>query len=429
MLDLKNFNTALDQMADEKGISKEKIIETIEMALAAAYKKEYGERTQVVRAQFDTATGSAKFWQVKTVVDETMIKSEEEVAEEETAREEAAAAVERGEPYTVQSSGEENEDPPAGGEEIKKVRFNEERHIMIDEAKKNKKDVQTGEEILFPLETQEDYGRIAAQTAKQVILQRIREAERESVYDEYANKEGEVISGIVQRVEGKTVFVDLGRGIGIIPMEEQVRGERYRIGERIKTLLFLVEQNPRGPGLFLSRSHPKLVVKLFEIEVPEIASGVVTINTVAREAGSRTKIAVASNEESIDAVGSCVGQKGVRVTTVIAELGGEKIDIIPWSDDAEKFIGSSLSPAKVLEVNVNQANKSAIATVAEDQLSLAIGKGGQNVRLAAKLTGYKIDIQSKSGETVAEATQDGEVEVSDEITEEKVDKEASEKES
>lgn len=415
MLDLKNLNTALDQLAQDKGISKEKIIETIEMALAAAYKKDYGKKTQVVRSKFDTATGGATFWQVKTVVDESMIKTEEEIAAEEAEREAMGGAYapeyksEREE--AREAAREAREDVAVAGEEgeIKKVRFNPDRHIMIDEAKKIKKGLKPGDELTFPLETKEDYGRIAAQTAKQVILQRIREAERDSIFDEFAGREGEIISGIVQRIEGRFVFLDIGRSVGLLPPDEQVRGERYRVGERIKALLLTVDKNQRGPSIYLSRSHPKFVAKLFEIEVPEIASGVVEIKNIAREAGSRTKIAVSSNEENIDPVGSCVGQKGVRVSTVITELGGEKIDIIPYSDNSEKYISASLSPAKILEVEIDEETKNARVTVAEDQLSLAIGKGGQNVRLAAKLTGYKIDIRSKTGEVVAEANTDGDV--------------------
>jgi len=410
MLDIKNFNAALDQLASEKGISKEKILETIDMALAAAYKRDYGKKTQIVRAKFDIATGKAEFWQVKLVVDESMIKSEEEIAEEEAAKAEGQEIKsERQETREAarEALGVESEIGAEG--EIRKVRFNADRHIMLADAKKTKKDAKAGDELTFPLESKEDYGRIAAQTAKQVILQRVREAERDSVFDEFKEKEGEVISGIVQRVEGRLVFMDLGRTIGVLPPDEQVRGERYRIGERIKVLLLKAEKMPRGPGVYLSRSHPKLVAKLFEIEVPEIASGAVEIKNVAREAGSRTKIAVSSKEEGIDPVGSCVGQRGVRVTTVIAELGGEKIDIIPWSEDNEKFISSAISPAKALEVEIDEDIKHAKVTVAEDQLSLAIGKGGQNVRLAAKLTGYKIDIRSRTGETVAEATSEGEV--------------------
>lgn len=407
MLDIKNFGMALDQLAEEKGISKEKIIETIEMALAAAYKKDYGEKPQVIRAKFDPKSGKADFWQVKTVVDETMIKSEEEVAAEDAAREtgEKDQQAHGGKYQSFQEPTEEELD----GEVIKRVRFNPERHIMLADAKKIKKDIKPGDELTFELETKEDYGRIAAQTAKQVILQRLREAERDSLYEEFASKEGEVISSLIQRVEGRMVFLDLGHGIGVLPYDEQVRGERYRIGERIKVLVLRVDKGTRGPGIYLSRSHPRLVSKLFEIEVPEIASGVVEIKSISREAGSRTKIAVASNQEGVDPVGSCVGQKGTRVTTVISELGGEKIDIIPWSENLQEFIGNSVSPAKALEVEINEEAHSARITVAEDQLSLAIGRGGQNVRLAAKLTGYKIDIQSRTGETVAEATTDGEV--------------------
>ena len=412
MLDLKNLNAALDQLAQDKGISKEKIIETIEMALAAAYKKDYGKKTQIVRSKFDPAGGGTAFWQVKTVVDESMIKSEEEIAAEEVARE-AAGGV-----YVSEYKSEREEAREAAREEmgedltegeVKKVRFNPDRHIMIGEAKSLKKGVKPGEELTFPLETKEDYGRIAAQTAKQVILQRIREAERDSIYDEFSGKEGEIVSGIVQRVEGRLVFLDLVRAVGLLPPDEQVRGERYRIGERIKTLLLTVDKSQRGPNIYLSRSHPKFVAKLFEMEVPEIASGVVEIKNIAREAGSRTKIAVSSHEDNIDPVGSCVGQKGVRVSTVISELGGEKIDIIQFNDNAEKYISSSLSPAKILEVDIDEERKHAKVTVAEDQLSLAIGKGGQNVRLAPKLTGYKIDIRSRGGEVVAEATTEGDV--------------------
>ncbi|OGZ28216.1 MAG: transcription termination factor NusA [Candidatus Niyogibacteria bacterium RIFCSPHIGHO2_01_FULL_45_28] len=280
---------------------------------------------------------------------------------------------------------------------------------MIDEAKKIKKGVGAGEELIFNLESKGDYGRIAAQTAKQVIIQRIREAERESVFDEFKKKEGGIISGIVQRVENRSVFLDLGRITAILPQDEQMRGERYRIGERIKALLYLVEKNPRGTNLYLSRTHPQFLVKLFEMEVPEMASGVVEIKNVAREPGARSKIAVFSSAPGIDPVGSAVGQKGVRVSTVIAELGGEKIDIAEWSDDPEEFVSNSLSPAKILDVEIDKKTKTAMVTVAEDQLSLAIGRGGQNVRLAAKLTGWKIDIRSRKGESIAQATEEGEV--------------------
>ena len=242
MLDLKNLNSALDQLAEDKGIGKEKILETIEMALAAAYKKDYGKKTQIVRAEFDIASGKAKFWQVKLVVDETMIKTEEEIAAEEAAREKITEEL-KSEGREAREAAreaimEETETGPDG--EIKKVRFNPERHVMLDEAKKIKKIVKPGDELTFPLETKDDYGRIAAQTAKQVILQKLREEERDSIYEEYAARQGEIISALVQRVEGRLVFLDLGRSIGILSPEEQVHGERYRQNERIKVLVLNV---------------------------------------------------------------------------------------------------------------------------------------------------------------------------------------------
>src|SRR3989338_3261459 len=401
--DLKTFQAALEQLEAERGISKEKIIETIEMALAAAYKKDYGKRGQIVKAKFDASSGKTDFWQVKIVVDESMLKPEEVSEESDTAEAETPSDEPR---RYARKDEEEEEGAPT---EEHKVRFNPERHIMIDEAKKIKKGVGAGEELIFNLESKGDYGRIAAQTAKQVIIQRIREAERESVFDEFKKKEGGIISGIVQRVENRSVFLDLGRITAILPQDEQMRGERYRIGERIKALLYLVEKNPRGTNLYLSRTHPQFLVHLFEMEVPEMASGVVEIQNVAREPGARSKIAVFSSAPGIDPVGSAVGQKGVRVSTVIAELGGEKIDIAEWSDDPEEFVSNSLSPAKILDVEIDKKTKTAMVTVAEDKLSLAIGRGGQNVRLAAKLTGWKIDIRSRKGESIAQATEEGEV--------------------
>jgi N utilization substance protein A len=384
-MDLKSLQSAFEQLEEEKGIPKEKIIETIQDALAAAYKKDYGKKGQIIRANFDVNTGKTEFSQVKIAVDESMLKPEPEEAEEEIPEEETEG-------------------------EIKKVRFNPEHHIMIEEAKKIKKSAKTGDEMIFPLETKKDYGRIAAQTAKQVIIQRIREAERSSVFSEFKNKQNEIISGIVQRIENNNVFVDLGRTTAVLPRDEQIKGERYRVGERVKALVFLVEETPRGINIYLSRSHPKFIAKLFEMEVPEIANGAVEIKGIAREAGSRSKVAVYSKEDGIDPVGSCVGQKGVRINTVISELGGEKIDIIEWSGDSVQLINNSLSPAKIIEVETNEKEKEAKVIVDENQLSLAIGKGGQNVRLAAKLTGWKLDIRSSEGESVAVATEEGEME-------------------
>lgn len=387
-MDLKSLQSALEQIEAERGIPKEKIIETIKDALAAAYKKDYGKKGQIIRADFDIKTGEATFSQVKIAVDESMLIPEDEAP-------------------TLEEVGAPT--PKGIGDETQKVRFNPEHHIMIEEARKIKKNVQPSEELIFPLEKKGDYGRIASQTAKQVIIQRIREAEKESVYGEFKNKQGELISGIVQRIENGNVFIDLGRAIAILPRDEQIKGERYRTGERIKALLFLVEETPRGINLFLSRSHPKLLAKLFEIEVPEIGNGIVEIKSIAREVGSRSKIAVASNQEGIDPVGSCVGQKGIRVGTIISELGGEKIDIIEWSEDSAQFISNALSPAKILDVEVREKTKEAKVMVDEDQLSLAIGRAGQNVRLAAKLTGWKLDIRSREGKSVAKANEEGEV--------------------
>lgn len=386
-MDLKALQSALQQLETEKGIPKDKIIKTIEDALSAAYKKDYGKKGQLVRAKFDPETGEMSFCQIKYVVDENMLKKDDEPDEIEDQK----------------SKEDEN------GLINKKIRFNPEHHIILEEARKIKKNAQTGEEMVFPLETKENYGMIAAQTAKQVIIQRIREAEKESVYGEFKNKQGEIISGIVQRMEAGNVFVDLGRATAMLPRDEQIKGERYRIGERTKALLFLVEETPRGINLFLSRSHPKFIAKLFEMEIPEISGGAVEIKNIAREAGSRSKIAVASKQEGIDPVGSCVGQKGVRISTIISELGGEKIDIIGWSTDPAEYISNSLSPAKVVEAKIDEKNHEAEITVDEDQLSLAIGKMGQNVRLAAKLTGWKINIKSRAGETMAQANEDGRV--------------------
>ncbi|MEK7560822.1 MAG: transcription termination factor NusA [Patescibacteria group bacterium] len=389
MLDLKSFTQAIQQLADEKGIARDQIIETIEMALAAAYKRDYGERGQMIRVSLDPASGKAEVRQIKTVVDETMVRFDED--------EEEATAAGGGDKDVVGSAAEGAGRPgeeSAGAEmEERKVRFNSEKHLTVEEARATHPDAKAGDEIEFPLEYHDDFGRIAAQTAKQVIIQRLREIERETIFQEFKNREGEVASGIIQRMEGRTVFIDLGRAVAALPPEEQIPNERYQVGTRLKAMILAVERNPKGSGVFLSRSHPRLLKKLFEIEVPEIASGAVEIKAVAREAGSRTKVAVTSHEEGVDPVGSMVGQKGVRVSTVIHELNGEKIDIIEWAGDEREFVANSLSPARVLGVELNADRKEAAVTVAEDQLSLAIGKGGQNVRLAAKLTGWKIDVR------------------------------------
>jgi len=383
MFDLKVIHSVLDQLQDERGIPKEKILEAIELSLATAYKKEFGKKNQYIRTHFDINTGTAVFEQVKVVVDESQVVIGEEVEGEE---EKVAEKVEDLNP-----------------EGNLKVRFDDEHHIMLDIAKKIKKDAKLGDELVFPLESKADFGRIAAQTAKQVIIQKIREAEKVSVMGEFGQKEGEIVTGSVQRIERGNVFIDMGRASGILPFEEQIPGEHYRQGEKVRMYLTRVEETPRGIFLRLSRSHPKFLSKLFETEVPEIAAGTVEVKAVAREAGARSKIAVFSHDTHVDPVGSMVGQRGVRVSTVMSELGGEKIDIIEWSPEPEKFIEDALSPAKVISVKINPAEISAVIEVAEDQQSLAIGKGGQNVRLAAKLTGYRIDIRSVQGEASVQA--------------------------
>jgi N utilization substance protein A len=367
MIDLKVVSSVLAQLEEERGIPREKIIEAIELALATAYKKEYGKKGQIIKAKFDLNSGKTEMFQVKKVVDDTTVVMDEDDLPEFDPNLDASEQVDL---------------------------FNPEHHIMIDDARRIKKNVTLGEEMIFPLESQDDYSRIAAQTAKQVIMQKIREAEKVSVLGEYGKREGEIVSGTVQRVERGNIFIDMGRATGLLPYEEQIPGERFGQGERVRAYLYRVEESGKGVFLRLSRSHPKFLEKLFEAEAPEIANGTVTIKSVAREAGSRTKIAVSSVDSHIDPVGSMVGQRGVRVSTVMSELGGEKIDIIEWNEDPKKFIEDALSPAKILEVKVNEAEKQATVTVSEDQQSLAIGKGGQNVRLAAKLTGWKIDIQS-----------------------------------
>jgi transcription termination/antitermination protein NusA len=377
-MDIKGFTSAISQIATEKEIPQEKVVEIIEQAVATAYKKEYREKGEIIKTKIDSKTGDAKFWLVKTVVDEsTAIFDEEEGFETEEDVE-----LEEG-----------------------KVRYNPKRHIILEEAQKIKKGIKVGEEIETELESKQDFGRIAAQTAKQVILQKIKETEREMIFGEYKSRENEVISGIVQRVEGRNVLLDVGKVLGIMHKEEQIPGEMYRPGQRHKAYVLSVEDSPKGPNIVLSRAFPKFISKLFELEVPEIAAGTVEIKSIAREPGARTKIAVYSEEDGVDPVGTAVGQRGTRVGAIISELGGEKIDIIEYLEKPEDFVRNALSPAKISDVEIKEGR--AIVTVPEDQLSLAIGKEGQNVRLAAKLTGWRIDVKAIGKDKIEET---GEVE-------------------
>src|SRR3989338_2104007 len=384
LFDLKSLNSALDELQHERGISRESVIDAFATALAAAYRREYGKRGQIIRATFNPTTGDMEFRQAKIVVDDTLIRQE----------------------------GEE----PTGPDD-QRSRFNPEQHIMIADARRIKKDSQLDEEISFPLETREEFGRIAAQAAKQVVMQKVREAERTSISSEYGQREGEIVTGHVQRFERGNLFIDLGRATAILPYDEQIPGERYRQGERVRALLLRVDEGVRGTFIRLSRSHPKFLIKLFEVEVPELASGVVEVKGVVREPGSRAKIAVYSNDPHVDPVGSLVGQRGVRVAVVTSELGGEKIDIVEWSEEPSEYVKEALKPAQVLGLELFEEENRAVAQVAEDQQSLAIGRGGQNVRLAARLTGWKIDIRGVAGEEVAKVDGGGEVEIAMDATE------------
>ncbi len=352
------FLEALNEIAEEKGLDKAEVLKMIEASLAAAFRKDYGEKDQNVVVELDPETMGMRIFDVKTVVE------------------------------TV-------EDPM--------------KEISEEDAKKIKKSCKVGDEIKTEItpKTGTNFGRIAAQTAKQVIIQKLREAERNVLFSEYKAKERQLITGIIQRIEKDTVLVDLGRTTGVLFPSEQIKAENYKIGSRLKVLVLHVEPTAKGPKITLSRSHPDVVRRLFEIEVPEIYNGVIEIKAIAREAGSRSKIAVASNQEGVDPIGACVGQRGTRVQTVMGELGGEKIDIIEWNEDPIKFIANSLSPAKILNVELNEDTKEARVGVMEDQLSLAIGKGGQNVRLAARLSGWKIDIAGEKigGEEETEPTE------------------------
>jgi N utilization substance protein A len=338
-----DFLAALVQLETEKGIPKGYLIEAISDALLSAYKKDYGTN-QNVRIDVDEITGSVRVFSAKKV---------------------------------VESAQDEN------------------CEMSLEDAKMI--DIRYGLDDIVEIEvTPKTFGRIAAQTAKQVVIQRIREAEREIVFEKFMNREGDIVTGIVQRRERKNVFIDLGDVEAILPFSEQIPGEEHKFGQRIKAYILEVKKTSKGPSITVSRTHPGFLQRLFELEVPEIYDGTVELKSIAREAGNRSKVAVASTDENVDAVGACVGQKGSRVQPIVAELNGEKIDIVQWERDLAKFIGNALSPAKVLSVNINGDGRQAQVVVPDDQLSLAIGKEGQNARLAAKLTGKKIDISSRS---------------------------------
>lgn len=338
-----DFIDALHEIEKEKGISKDIIFDALEAALISSYKKNFGA-SQNVEVEMDKTTGKVKVFSTKEVVEEVE---------------------------------------------------NEYLEINLSDAKEMDDKYQIGD-IAKIETTPRDFGRIAAQTAKQVVIQRIKDAERDVIYDEFISRENEIITGVIQRISKNNVYIDLGKTEAILPPTEQIEGEEYNQGDRLKLIILEVKKTTKGPQIVLSRSHPSLVTRLFELEVPEISDGIVDVYSISREAGSRTKIAVHSKDPNVDPLGSCVGFKGSRVKIIVDELKGEKIDIIIWSKDIEEFIGNSLSPSKVVKVIANEKEKSAVVVVPDYQLSLAIGKEGQNARLAAKLTNWKIDIKSES---------------------------------
>lgn len=352
----KQFMEAIDQIAYERKIPKERILETVEAAIAAAYRKDFGHPEQQVRAKLNPDSGATELYLVHDIV-----AKQDDVENEHT-------------------------------------------QITVTEARKQgAKTPKAGEEYVEKLKVPEGFGRIAAQTAKQVIIQRIREVEREIVRDEFSDRVGELMTGSVQRVEGRNVFVEVGRAIGVMGPEDQIEHERYYIGQRLRVMLREVDPEARAAQLILTRSHPDFVRRLFELEVPEIHAGTVEIKSVAREAGVRTKVAVASNQDGVDPVGTCVGQRGTRVQAIMAELGDEKIDIVLFDEDAVTYITNALSPAKISRIDLDEKTKTASIHVADDQLSLAIGRGGQNVRLAGDLTGWQLDIEKSDAQKKAEA--------------------------
>ncbi len=386
--------SAIKQISDDKGIPQEQIVEALEAALAAAYRKDFGEKNQNIKVEFDIKTGTSLVFDVKTVVEDL---TPEELAASESEEQAAPAA-----------PAAEGEGTPQDQEE--KKRFNPKTDIMLSQARQINEEAQLGEAIKTELAVPSEYGRMAAQTAKQVIIQKIREAERTMLFQGFKDKEGTIVTGTIQRREDHRVLVDLGKVTGVLPASEQIPRERYNAGDRVKVYVVSVSSAMKGPEILLSRSHPNIVRKVFESEIPEVASLAIDIKGISREAGQRSKVAVWSNSDTIDPIGSCIGQRGSRIQTIIAELGGEKIDVIQYDEDPEVFISNALAPAKVQSIALDQENRKAIVTVKEDQLSLAIGKMGQNVRLASQLTGWTLEVVGEGGsepEAAAEETAGG----------------------
>lgn len=417
MSDIKN---AIKQLCEEKNLEYDSVLSAIELALAAAYRKDYGERNQNIRVKFDPATAKSEIFDVKNVVENLEAEEEAEMLKnlynpdpKEVRREEF-----RQENQIREKKEQKKVEELKEGEEApeEKKKFNPKTDIQLKEAMILKHDAKIGDEIVTDLPIPESYGRMAAQTAKQVIVQKLREMERDMIFGEFKSKESEVVSGIIQRREGRFIFVDLGKAIGLLPSEEQIFNERYNIGDRLKVYIKEVREGHKGPEIILSRRSEEILRKVFYLEIPEIANGTIEIKGVAREAGSRSKVAIYTESENVDPVGSCVGQRGSRIQTIISELGGEKIDIIEYSDDPVKFIANALAPARVLSIELKEEERKAEVKVSSDKLSLAIGKNGQNVRLAARLSGWKIDIieASEDGERIISSEDDIKEESSEE---------------
>ena len=384
---------AIRQICEEKGLAYESVIDAVESALAAAYRKDFGDKNSNIEVQFDPATAESRVFDVKTVVEDIDLEELEKIEEERRVRGEALAR--RFE--EARRNGERM--PSISLDEEMGHRFNPKTNIMLSEAQILKMGSKVDDIIKTEMPTPGEFGRMAAMTAKQVITQKLREAEREVVFNEFKEHEGQIMNGTVQRREGRVVLVDLGRTTGVMRQEDQIPTERYNPGDRIRVFVRQVGLTSKGPEILVSRSAEEMVQNLFEVEIPEIAEGLVEIKGIAREAGSRSKVAVATKDQNIDPIGACIGQRGTRIQTIIAELGGEKIDIVEWSEDPETLIANALSPAKITRLEIDKEEKASFVVVREDQLSLAIGKGGQNVRLAARLSGWKINI---TGEEVVE---------------------------
>lgn len=367
-MQLNNLGPLIKEISQEKNLSQEKILEAIEQALATAYRRDFGEKTQNIKVKIDLKTGQLEIFDLKTVVKNLPAKEIKKIKE-----------------------AEKIEDL-----EEKKIKFNPRKEIPLAEAKKIKKGVKVGDEIKTNLPIPLGFGRVAAQAAKQVITQKLREAEKEVIYQEFKEKEGKVMAGIVQRRERGNVLIDLEKATAILPLHEQMEREKYTPGQRIKIYILEVRESPHGPEIIVSHIHPEILRELFKSEIPEIANGTVEIKAIAREAGLRAKVAVVAKEKGIDPVGTCIGQRGSRIQTIITEIGGEKIDIVEYMESPAKFIINALSPAKISSIKIiNKENKIAQVKVKPDQLSLAIGKNGQNVRLASKLTGWRIEIEKE----------------------------------